>query len=89
MSEINRQLQPHCLHPFIFLTVHCGIQVCREWLSGTAEPAAVELGSGPLANLMWLNALYPVFQPIAALSGGAIYAHEALIKGPEKTLDER
>jgi diguanylate cyclase (GGDEF)-like protein len=38
-----------------------------------------------LANLLRQKALYPVFQPIAALSDGAIFAHEALIRGPDKT----
>jgi diguanylate cyclase (GGDEF)-like protein len=38
-----------------------------------------------LADLLREKALYPVFQPIAALSDGAIFAHEALIRGPDKT----
>lgn len=42
-------------------------------------------GKGPLAQLMRENALYPVFQPIASLGNGAIYAHEALIRGPQST----
>jgi diguanylate cyclase (GGDEF)-like protein len=31
------------------------------------------------------RALYPVFQPIVKLDGGAVFAHEALIRGPEGT----
>ena len=47
--------------------------------------AAVRRGRGPLASLLRHKNLYPVFQPIAALGDGAIYAHEALIRGPEHT----
>ncbi|MBB1076599.1 phosphodiesterase [Rhodoferax sp. 4810] len=47
--------------------------------------AAVRRGRGPLASLLRHKNLYPVFQPIAALGDGAIYAHEALIRGPEQT----
>ena len=42
-------------------------------------------GKGPLAQLLHGSLLYPVFQPIASLEGGAIYAHEALIRGPQGT----
>jgi EAL domain-containing protein (putative c-di-GMP-specific phosphodiesterase class I)/GGDEF domain-containing protein len=31
------------------------------------------------------KALYPVFQPIVKLDDGAVYAHEALIRGPQGT----
>lgn len=46
---------------------------------------AVRRGRGPLAGLMRGNALYPVFQPIVSLRDGAIYSHEALIRGPQDT----
>ena len=46
---------------------------------------ASERTRGPLANLLHYRKLYPVFQPIAVLSDGAIYSHEALIRGPENT----
>ena len=46
---------------------------------------AIQAGRGPLATLLRQQKLYPVFQPIAALGDGAIYAHEALIRGPENT----
>ncbi|MDF1486651.1 GGDEF domain-containing protein [Ramlibacter sp. H39-3-26] len=42
-------------------------------------------GSGPLARLMSEGALYCVFQPLADLREGAVFAHEALIRGPENT----
>ena len=38
---------------------------------------------GPLASLMRLRALRPVFQPIASLRDGKVYGHEALIRGPQ------
>jgi EAL domain-containing protein (putative c-di-GMP-specific phosphodiesterase class I)/GGDEF domain-containing protein len=43
-------------------------------------------GAGPLAGLLRSNSLYPVYQPIAGLKDGAIFAHEALIRGPHDTL---
>ncbi len=45
----------------------------------------VRRGRGPLAGLMRGNGLFPVFQPIVSLSDGAIYSHEALIRGPQDT----
>jgi EAL domain-containing protein (putative c-di-GMP-specific phosphodiesterase class I)/GGDEF domain-containing protein len=42
-------------------------------------------GAGPLAGLLRSNGLYPVYQPIAGLKDGAIFAHEALIRGPHDT----
>lgn len=44
---------------------------------------AVREGTGPLARLMRGGGLYCVFQPLADLREGSIYAHEALIRGPE------
>jgi EAL domain-containing protein (putative c-di-GMP-specific phosphodiesterase class I)/GGDEF domain-containing protein len=42
-------------------------------------------GEGPLARVLRKRAIYPVFQPIAKLSDGTVYAHEALIRGPKGT----
>ena len=46
------------------------------------SPAARE-GEGPLARLLRAGGLHCVFQPLADLREGSIYAHEALIRGPE------
>ncbi|MBK9441842.1 MAG: phosphodiesterase [Comamonadaceae bacterium] len=46
---------------------------------------AVKKGRGPLAALLRRQNLYPVFQPIVALGDGAIFSHEALIRGPVNT----
>lgn len=40
---------------------------------------------GELGPLMRGKALYPVFQPIASLDDGSVYAHEALVRGPAGT----
>jgi diguanylate cyclase (GGDEF)-like protein len=40
-------------------------------------------GEGPLARLLQEVALSPVYQPIAVLASGAVFAHEALIRGPQ------
>jgi diguanylate cyclase (GGDEF)-like protein len=45
----------------------------------------VQQGRGPLAGLMRSKGLHPVFQPIVSLCDGAIYSHEALIRGPQCT----
>ena len=42
------------------------------------SPAARQ-GTGPLARLMREGGLYCVFQPLADLREGQVYAHEALI----------
>ncbi len=39
-------------------------------------------GPGPLAGVLRDAALYPVYQPIAGLADGQVFAHEALIRGP-------
>ncbi|HOE41845.1 MAG TPA: hypothetical protein PLB25_09490, partial [Rhodoferax sp.] len=46
---------------------------------------AVKKGRGQLAALLRRQQLYPVFQPIASLSDGVIFSHEALIRGPLNT----
>ena len=48
------------------------------------SPAA-RLGTGPLARLMHEGGLHCVFQPLADLREGQVYAHEALIRGPQNT----
>ena len=48
------------------------------------SPAARH-GTGPLARLMHEGGLHCVFQPLADLREGSIYAHEALIRGPQGT----
>lgn len=47
--------------------------------------AGVTGGEGPLAVLLRTGGLYPVFQPIVNLADGAVFAHEALIRGPAGT----
>ena len=42
-------------------------------------------GVGPLSGLLKVKGLYPVYQPIASLKDGVIFAHEALIRGPHGT----
>ncbi len=42
-------------------------------------------GAGPLAGLLRGDGLHPVYQPIACLKDGAIFAHETLIRGPQGT----
>ena len=43
-------------------------------------------GQGPIARLVRTGGLYCVFQPLGDLHEGTIYAHEALIRGPEGSL---
>ena len=42
-------------------------------------------GAGPLEEVLRTGGLYPVFQPIVGLDDASIYAHEALIRGPQGT----
>jgi EAL domain-containing protein (putative c-di-GMP-specific phosphodiesterase class I)/GGDEF domain-containing protein len=42
-------------------------------------------GKGPLATLLRADGLHPVYQPIASLKNSSIFAHEALIRGPQGT----
>ena len=46
---------------------------------------AVRSSDGALAQLMRDQLLYPLFQPIASMHDGGVYAHEALIRGPRGT----
>lgn len=42
-------------------------------------------GHGPLEKVLKDRLLYPVFQPIVNLEDGTVFAHEALIRGPQGT----
>ncbi|WCM92294.1 phosphodiesterase [Acidovorax sp. NCPPB 2350] len=53
----------------------------REGVLAALSPAVRESDS-PLAQLMRGDGLHCVFQPLADLREGGIYAHEALIRGP-------
>ena len=46
---------------------------------------ALRHGTGALARLVRTGALHCVFQPLGDLRTGAVYAHEALIRGPQQT----
>ncbi|GAA4429988.1 phosphodiesterase [Acidovorax lacteus] len=48
------------------------------------SPAAHQ-GAGPVAHLLRQQGLRCVYQPLADLRSGHIYAHEALVRGPEGT----
>ena len=43
----------------------------------------VAFSEDPLRRLLRQSSLYPVFRPIVNLGDQAIYAHEALIRGPQ------
>jgi EAL domain-containing protein (putative c-di-GMP-specific phosphodiesterase class I)/GGDEF domain-containing protein len=53
-------------------------------LMGKVLPDVIR-GDGPLAQLIRNDGLHSVFQPIADLKDGAIYGHEALIRGPHES----
>ena len=53
-----------------------------EAMTALLSPAALQ-GAGPLARLMRHGGLHCVFQPLADLREGSVYAHEALIRGPQ------
>ncbi|WP_044398899.1 EAL domain-containing protein [Acidovorax temperans] len=57
----------------------------REAMVAQLSPTARH-GTGPLASLMRDGALHCVFQPLADLREGSVYAHEALIRGPQGSL---
>ena len=42
-------------------------------------------GEGPLERVLRQQSLYPVYQPIVNLADASVYAHEALIRGPQGT----
>src|SRR3990167_11494178 len=44
---------------------------------------AMRTGAGPLAQLIREGGLHCVFQPLGDLRAGTVFAHEALIRGPE------
>ena len=48
-------------------------------------PRKVMQASGPLGQLLRSGSIHPVYQPIASLKQGAVFAHEALIRGPADT----
>lgn len=56
----------------------------RQALLAKLSPAT-QHGTGALAQLMRSGGLHCVFQPLADLREGSIYAHEALIRGPQGT----
>ena len=56
-----------------------------EPTGGDGGTAVARRGTGPLARLMREGGLYCVFQPLADLREGQVYAHEALIRGPQNT----
>ncbi|QDL56746.1 EAL domain-containing protein [Rhodoferax aquaticus] len=52
----------------------------------SAVPAAdTSSALGPLGALLAAGQLYSVFQPIAHLADAQVYAHEALVRGPQGT----
>lgn len=55
-----------------------------DTLAALLSPAARH-GAGPLAQLVREGGLHCVFQPLADLREGSVYAHEALIRGPQDT----
>ncbi len=52
---------------------------------GVVKSAERQHIRGPLNGLLSQKKLYPVFQPIAMLSDGSIFSHEALIRGPDNS----
>ena len=58
---------------------------CAPSVLTMMRSGVLQRGLGTLGRLMHGHGLYPVFQPIVALSDGAVYAHESLIRGPQGT----
>ncbi|MFM1979147.1 MAG: hypothetical protein RLZ68_412 [Pseudomonadota bacterium] len=48
-------------------------------------PVPISSGVGPLEMVLRVGGLSPVFQPIVSMVDGTVYAHEALIRGPQGT----
>ena len=48
-------------------------------------PVPSSSGVGPLEMVLRVGGLSPVFQPIVSMVDGTVYAHEALIRGPQGT----
>ena len=60
----------------------------RGRLQGHSYPMHISLlsdGQGMLEQILQQKRLYPVYQPIVDLADASIYAHEALIRGPQGT----
>lgn len=58
----------------------------RQQLLRSVTPSVqTDFACGQLALLLQQRRLYPVFQPIVDLGDACIYAHEALIRGPQGT----
>ena len=53
--------------------------------SGGAPVVPITGGAGPLDAVLRAGTLYPVFQPLISMVDATIYAHEALIRGPQGT----
>jgi EAL domain-containing protein (putative c-di-GMP-specific phosphodiesterase class I)/GGDEF domain-containing protein len=61
-----------------------GQQSVGRW-DRSAGKSPITGGEGPLEMVLRSGGLYPVFQPIVNLEDAAVYAHEALIRGPMGT----
>ena len=61
-----------------------GQQPVGRWDRSTGK-SPITGGEGPLEMVLRSGGLYPVFQPIVNLEDAAVYAHEALIRGPMGT----
>jgi diguanylate cyclase (GGDEF)-like protein len=72
-----------CVPPIAPLMSLESSRLQAELITPVLSSSAVRRGRGTLATLLRRKQLYPVFQPIAQLEDGCIYAHEALIRGPE------
>jgi diguanylate cyclase (GGDEF)-like protein len=84
-NNLMNNLQPStpCVQPFAQLVSLESSYPEFALLAPSLSSSAVRRGRGTLASLLRRKMLYPVFQPIALLEDGSIYAHEALIRGPE------
>jgi len=62
-----------------------GLKVWSQFKHLSRLSRKVQEGAGPLAGLLRRDGLHPVYQSIAGLKDGAVFAHEALIRGPQGT----